>query len=167
MQLDNTDLEIVRLLSEDGRASYSDISKSIGVSAGTVRNRIKHMRSAGFLHVKGWLDPYRSGVGVHAILLVKVRCGRVDEAISALADLDETGYVATLAGSWDAVVDAFCDDVAHLRRLIHDKIQRIDGVLDFSTHVVTETKYESSVNFLGIYSDSRGGTAPPVPPTGV
>lgn len=167
MQLDNTDLEIVRILSEDGRASYSDISKTVGVSAGTVRNRINLMRSAGLLHVKGWLDPYRSGVGVNAILLLKVRSGRVNEVISELADLDETGYVATLVGSWDAVANAFCGDVAHLRRFIHDKIQRIDGVLDVSTHVVTETKYESSVNFLGIYSDSRHGAASLAPPTRV
>lgn len=123
------------------------------------------MRSAGLLHVKGWLDPYRSGVGVNAILLLKVRSGWVDAVIRDLADLDETGYVATLVGSWDAVVDAFCGDVAHLRRFIHDKIHRIDGVLDISTHVVTETDYASSVNFLGIYSDANAGAASASPPT--
>ena len=61
MKLDTTDREIIRLLTQDGRASYSDISKQVGVSVGTVRNRITAMRESGVLHLNVWLDPYRVG----------------------------------------------------------------------------------------------------------
>lgn len=138
--LDDIDREIVRTLQEDGRISYSDISKAVGVSAGTVRNRINLMRSSGILSVNVWLDPSLSGLGIHATLLLKVRPGQLVEVADALSGLDEAGYVATLAGAYDAVADVFCRDIAHLRLLIHDKVQQIDGVVDVTTNLVTENK---------------------------
>lgn len=148
-RLDDVDLEIVRMLHQDGRSSYSDISRVIGVSAGTVRNRIDRMRSSGLLNFNVWLDPHCSGLGVQATLLVKVQPRQLAETANALADMEETGYVATLAGAYDIVADVFCHDVVDLRRLIHEKVQQIEGVLDVSTNLVTETKRRSSLDPRG------------------
>ena len=155
MKLDDTDLEIVRILYEDGRSSYSDISKILGVSAGTVRNRISRMRSSGMLSFNVWLDPYRSGMGVHATLLVKVQPSQLTEAADELASLEQTGYVATLAGAYDIVADVFCRDVLDLRRLIHQQVQKIEGVVDVSTNVVTENKFQSKRSVLGVFTPPK------------
>ena len=155
MALDDIDLEIVRILHEDGRSSYSDISKVVGVSAGTVRNRIGRMRSSGILYFDVWLDPHRSGLGVHATLLIKVKPRRLAETADALAGLDETAYVATLAGAYDIVADVFCRDVLDLRRLIHDEVQQVEGVVDVSTHIVTENKPQAKLNPHGAFTPQK------------
>ena len=155
MKIDAVDLEIVRILSEDARASYSGIAKVVGVSVGTVRNRINHMRASQMLRFNVWLDPYRSGLGVNATLLLKVRAGELDEVIATLIALDETGYVATVAGDHDAQLDAFCRDIPHLSRFIHEKVQKIEGVTEVTTHLVTDIKYESSINLLGIIDQAE------------
>lgn len=160
MQLDDLDLEIVRILSEDGRTSYSAMSKALGVSVGTVRNRVNLMRDTGTLYFNVWLDPQRSGIGVHATLLLKVQAGRIPEVTQAMIDLDETGYVATMAGEYDLLVDTFCRNVAHLGRLIHDEIQTLEGVIEVRSLVVTDIKHESSLNIRGVInkSDESGGS---------
>ena len=155
VHLDDTDRKIVRILQEDGRTSYSDISKAVGVSAGTVRNRIKQMRSSGILSVNVRLDPSLSGLGIHATLLLKVRPGQLAEVADALSDLEESGYVATLAGAYDAVADVFCRDIAHLRLLIHDKVQKIDGVVDVTTNLVTGNRHQSSLDTIASTQPSR------------
>ena len=155
VKLDDIDLGIVRTLREDGRSSYSDISKIVGVSAGTVRNRISRMRSSGMLFFDVWLDPHRSGLGVHATLLMKVKPRRLAETADALAGLDETAYVATLAGAYDIVADVFCRDVVDLRRLIHDKVQQIEGVVDVSTNLVTESKHQTKLNVEGALTPQK------------
>ena len=154
MQLDDLDLAIVRILSDDGRTSYSAMSKALGVSVGTVRNRVNLMRDTGTLYFNVWLDPHRSGIGVHATLLLKVQAGRIPEVTQTLIDLDETGYVATLAGEHDVLADAFCRDIAHFRRLVHDEIQTITGVIEVRSLVVTDIKYESSLNIRGVINKS-------------
>ena len=154
LELDDLDLDIVRILSVDGRASYSEMSKTLGVSVGTVRNRVNHMRATGMLYFNVWLDPHRSGIGVIATLLLKVQAGRLPAVTSTLIDLDETGYVATLAGEHDLLTDIFCRDVSHLGRLVHDEIQTIEGVIEVRSYVVTDIKYESSLNIGGVISKS-------------
>ena len=155
VQLDDIDRKIVRSLQEDGRISYSDISKAVGVSAGTVRNRINQMRSSGILSVNVWLDPSLSGLGIHATLLLKVRPGHLVEVADALSGLEEAGYVATLAGAYDAVADVFCRDIAHLRLLIHDKVQQIDGVVDVTTNLVTQNKHPVSLDIATLAPPRR------------
>ncbi len=150
MQLDHIDREIVRLLGEDGRATYSQISKAIGVSIGTVRNRVTAMRESGALHLNVWLDPYRVGLGITATFLIRVEAGKVDEVVTQVADLDSTGYVAVIAGDHDLMVDAFCRDVPHLNEVLHNQVQQIDGVLSVTSYLVTDIRYESSLNLASL-----------------
>ena len=46
-------------------------------------------------------------------------------------------------GAYDIVADVFCRDIVDLRRLIHEKIQQIEGVVDVSTNLVTEKQTPS------------------------
>ncbi len=153
LKLDETNREIVRLLAEDARASYSEISKEIGVSVGTVRNRIAQLRETGALHLNVWLDPNRVGLGVTATCLFKVRAGYLDDVVDALVALPATGYIAVLAGDHDLVVDTFCRDIPHLNTVLQQQFQTIDGVDSVTSYVVTEIKYQSSVNLSGMLDE--------------
>lgn len=159
MQLDRIDREIVRQLSKDGRASYSHISKIVGVSIGTVRNRITAMRDSGALHLNVWLDPYRVGLGITATFLIRVEAGAIDEVAAAISDLDSTGYVAVVAGDHDLMVDAFCRDVPHLNEVLHNEVQKIPGVLSVTSYLVTDIRFESSINLSSLMEDDTAEIA--------
>ena len=73
---------------------------------------------------------------------------------STLIDLVETGYVATLAGEHDVLTDVFCRDAFHLSRLVHDEIQTIEGVIEVRCYLVTDIKYESSLNIRSVINKS-------------
>ena len=150
MQLDATDQAIIRFLSSDGRASYSEISKSVGVSVGTVRNRITHLRESGALHLNIWIDPYKVGLGIAATFLIRVEAGKLDSVIDALVPLDSTGYIASIAGDHDLVADVFCADVPHMNDILRNQIEPIDGVVSVTSYLVTGVKYDSNVNIVGL-----------------
>ncbi len=146
LQLDATDRAIVRCLSEDARATYSEISKEIGVSIGTVRNRLTALRESGALHLNVWLDPNRTGSGVNATCLLRVEAGKMPAVAEALIPMAATGYIAVVTGDHDLVVDIFCRDVPHLNEVLHDQIHPLDGVTSVTSYLVTEIKYQSHVN---------------------
>lgn len=158
MQLDHIDKAIIRLLSDDGRSTYSDMAKSVGVSVGTVRNRVTALRDSGALHLNIWLDPNKVGYGVNVTSLIKVRAGTLDDVTDALIALESTGYVAIIAGEHDLIVDIFCRDVPHLNRVLKDEIQQIDGVVSVTSHLVTEIKYESKFNIADILENGEQPT---------
>ena len=158
MQLDHIDKAIIRLLSDDGRSTYSDMARLVGVSVGTVRNRVTALRDSGALHLNIWLDPNKVGYGVNVTSLIKVRAGTLDDVTDALIDLESTGYVAIIAGEHDLIVDIFCRDVPHLNRVLKDEIQQIDGVVSVTSHLVTEIKYESKFNIADILENGEQPT---------
>jgi Lrp/AsnC family leucine-responsive transcriptional regulator len=45
--MDDTDKEIIEILKQDGRATYSDIGKRVELSEGAVRKRIKALVDSG------------------------------------------------------------------------------------------------------------------------
>lgn len=155
LQLDATDQAIVRFLSTDGRATYSEISKSVGVSIGTVRNRITQMRETGALHLNVWLDPYKVGLGIAATFLIRVEPGKLDEVIESLKPLDSTGYIAAVAGDHDLVVDAFYRDVPHLNEVLRNDIESVEGIVSVTSYLVTEIKYDSTVNIAGLLDETQ------------
>lgn len=154
--LDGIDKHIVRVLSEDGRATYSEIAKMVGVSVNTVRNRVREMRASGALHFNVWLDPYGVDLGVSATFMIRVRPGTIESVAKDLEALDATGYIALLAGDHDITGDAFCSDVPHLNTLLREGIQTIDGVESVTTYLVTDVKYTSSMNIAGLLRDDEG-----------
>ena len=70
--------EIIRLLQEDGRLPYGIIASKLGVSAGTVRNRVSRMRDAGVAVV----DPIAVDYASDAMLGIKVAAGVTPEAVA-------------------------------------------------------------------------------------
>lgn len=150
MKLDQVDFDIIRILTEDGRASYSDISKSVGVSIGTVRNRITALRESGALHLNVWLDPAKVGLGVTTTFLLRVQAGALDDVVEAVSALDSTGYVAVIVGDHDLMIDVFCRDVPHLNRVLREEIRPIPGVESVTSYLVTEVRYDSSANMVDL-----------------
>lgn len=155
MQLDNIDWQIIRLLSEDGRASYSQISQEVGVSVGTVRNRITALRESGALHLNVWVDPYRVGLGIAATLLIRVEAGSLDAVADAVTELDSTGYVAVIAGDHDLMADVFCRDVPHLDQVLRTEVESIDGVFSVTSYLVTQVRYESNTNMASLFTTDK------------
>lgn len=115
------------------------------------------MRDSGSLHLRVWLDPKRAGVGLAATFLLRVRPEAIDGVVDALAALDTSGYLATLAGGHDIMVDVFCRDVSHLNEVLHRQVQTIDGVESVTTYLITDIKYESNLNISSLLNGSSDG----------
>ncbi len=70
--VDEIDLSILKILQKDTRISYREIAKEVGVSVGTVHNRIKKMVENGvitdFIPV---INPKMLGMDFTAVIMVK------------------------------------------------------------------------------------------------
>ena len=126
--LDPLDQGIVHELQEDGRRSYREIARKLGVPEGTVRFRARRMMSEGLLRVVAIPDPFRLGYRVLAFVLLNVEPGRQRQVIDALVRLSEVTYVSSLAGRVDVYMQVVCRDHDHLFELLSDVIPAIGGV---------------------------------------
>ncbi len=57
MTLDESSKDIISLLQRDGRKSYAEIGKAVGLSEAAVRQRVSKLTDAGIMQIVAVTDP--------------------------------------------------------------------------------------------------------------
>jgi DNA-binding Lrp family transcriptional regulator len=107
VELNETDIKILKNLLEDARFSSRQIAKNVGVSVGTVLSRIKKMEDDGL--IKGYsviLDHEKLGYELTVVTEITVSKGRLTEMENEIAKIPNVCGVYDVTGLTDAVIIA-------------------------------------------------------------
>lgn len=135
--LDSIDRRLVGLLRQDGRRSYSDMARSIGMSVAAVKRRVDRLQHDGVISgFTAQIDHARLGWTVQAFAEVRFT-GRtsVDDIIRIASSVPEVQAVHTLAGDPDALVQIRARDLPHLK-LVIDQLRGAGAVTGTRTLMV-------------------------------
>jgi len=132
--LDDVDRSIIETLQRDGRRSYSQIAKEVGLSEGAVRRRVQQLRDNGVIQIVAVTDPLQLGFTRQALVGIKVE-GDVRQVAEKIVPFPEVDYVVMCAGSFDLLVELVCEDDDRLLRILNDQIRSIPGVSATETFV--------------------------------
>jgi len=131
MKLDAVNRRIVESLQRDGRRSFTDIARELGISETAVRARVHRLTDEGVIEILAVTNPMMVGFDVMAMIGV-----RADGGLRAIADevgdWDESSYVVILSGSFDLLVEVVCSDKHHLLELT-ERLRAVDGVTTTET----------------------------------
>lgn len=137
------DMQLVDALRADGRASYAELARLVGLSSSAVHERVGKLESSGVITAyRAVVSPRAIGVGVTAIVGVAPGENGQDEIIAAaLQAMPEVESCYSVAGD-----DAFLVTlrVASVDELHHSlgRLRGIDGVARTRTTVVLATRFE-------------------------
>jgi Lrp/AsnC family transcriptional regulator for asnA, asnC and gidA len=134
VQLDAVSKSIVEQLQEDGRRSYAEIGKAVGLSEAAVRQRVQKLTDAGVMQIVAVTDPMQLGFYRQAMIGVRVS-GDTRLIADKLAALSAVDYVVLTAGAFDLLVEVVCENDDDLITLLNSEIRSIDGVLSTETFV--------------------------------
>ncbi|WP_018155301.1 Lrp/AsnC family transcriptional regulator [Demetria terragena] len=129
--LDDKAKRIIEELQRDGRATYGEIGRAVGLSEAAVRQRVGKLISNGTLQIVAVTNPFQVGFGRIALVGIKV-AGEVSAAADAVTALEQVTYVVVTAGNFDIVAEVVCSDDAELVDLL-GAVRRIPGVTDTET----------------------------------
>lgn len=133
-QLDEVSKQIIEQLQMDGRKSYAEIGKVVGLSEAAVRQRVQKLTESGVMQIVAVTDPLRLGFARQA--MVGIKCsGDTAGVAEALAKIPSIDYVVLTAGSFDIMVELVCEDDDHLIALLNQRIRNIPGVVSSETFV--------------------------------
>jgi len=132
--LDDVSKAIIEQLQEDGRRSYSEIGKAVGLSEAAVRQRVQKLTEAGVMQVVAVTDPMQLGFFRQAMVGVRV-AGDSRIIAEKLGEIPAVDYVVLTAGSFDILVELVCEDDDDLIELLNERIRRIEGVRETETFV--------------------------------
>jgi len=144
--MDAIDLKILEILQDDGRASHSDIAKTVGLSAPSVGERIKKLEGNGI--IKRYvciLDPLRVKRQITAFIAI-----RLDKPIHAKAfikrieELEDVQECFHVTGDMDYLLKIRTRSTTTLEKLITEDLRPLDGVVSTRTSVILSANKEET-----------------------
>ena len=134
MQLDDVSKAIIEQLQTDGRRSYAEIGKAVGLSEAAVRQRVQKLTDSNVMQVVAVTDPMQLGFYRQAMIGIRVT-GDTTVIAARLSEIAAVDYVVLTAGSFDILAEIVCEDDEQLIDLLNKEIRGIDGVQSTETFV--------------------------------
>lgn len=134
--LDRLDKEILKILQEDGRISFSKIAQMLNMSESTIHMRIKRLRELGIL--RGFyadIDMEKIGLKVLAFVQLKADPKKYEQVLNVLKEMKEVAEIYDVTGEYYALVKVVVPSNEDLAKVL-DEIGKLDGVTDTYTMIV-------------------------------
>ncbi|HLP22985.1 MAG TPA: Lrp/AsnC family transcriptional regulator [Microbacteriaceae bacterium] len=132
--LDAASKAIIEQLQADGRRSYAEIGKAVGLSEAAVRQRVQKLTDSGFMQIVAVTDPLQMGFTRQAMIGIRAT-GDTRELADQLAAIPEIEYVVLTGGSFDLMVEVVCENDEDLLALLNSTIRTLPGVASTETFV--------------------------------
>jgi len=134
--LDDINRRLIALLRNDGRMPCATLARHLGISRGTVQNRIDRLvASRVVLGFTVRLGSDGEGAGVRAIMAIEVRSSDTRAVVAALRRMPEVGRVHSTNGRWDLVAELATPDLAALDRALTE-IRALKAVANSETSIL-------------------------------
>lgn len=134
VQFDEVSKAIIEQLQADGRRSYAQIGKAVGLSEAAVRQRVQKLTESGVMQIVAVTDPMQLGFSRQAMIGVRV-AGDTRNVADRLASMPAVDYMVLTAGSFDILAEVICENDDDLIALLNEDIRSIPGVLSTETFV--------------------------------
>jgi Lrp/AsnC family transcriptional regulator for asnA, asnC and gidA len=122
---------------KDAKKSYVDIGEIVNLSAGAVHVRVKKMEASKIIKGAGiFVDPHQLGWDITAFLGIYLdKSNLYNDVASELKNIPEVVNINYTTGIYSIFAKIVCRDTVHLRDVLHDKIQKVQGIQRTETFI--------------------------------
>ena len=140
--LDAADRKLVAALAEDGQASSGELAENLGVTAPTIRARMKNLISQGMLRVAGMVDPFKiKGLSVALVGIKLMSHMQLDEKLEEISQLPDVNWAAVVTGRYDILVEVVTtEDIADLYNFLDQALSSVGGIASSESFVVMKAR---------------------------
>ena len=140
LSMDALDKKILELLSVDGRKSYRKISRELGVSVGTIHNRVDKLTKSGIINkFVPVIDHEKLGYTLTAIIGLEIKGGTVAHLTDKEPFKNNLLAVYDVTGQFDGIVIAKFKNTFELNKFIK---------LLLNEDIVTRTYTQTVLNIV-------------------
>ena len=137
--MDSTDLQLIALLRQDARASVATLARKLGVSRGTVTNRIRKLEDEGV--VVGYTVRLRPDVQtsrISAWMCIAVEGNQTRAVIATLLGEPGVAGLHDTNGRWDLLAELRAANLGELAEVL-ERVRLIKGIASTETSIHLQT----------------------------
>ena len=149
-EIDQLDKKILSILMNNAKRPYTDIAQELFVSGGTIHVRMKKLEDAGI--VKSYnleVDHAKLGYDIVAFLGIYLDKSSLYMSVAdQLKEIPEIVAAHYTTGLYNIFAQIVCRDTNHLRQILHEKIQPINGIQRTETFISLEKSIDRQIDVL-------------------
>ena len=135
--LDALDQQIVQLLIENARSSYSEIGQKVGISRVAVKQRIQALEQRGVIEeYTTVINPQKISGAVSCYFDLETQPETLMQVISTLEGNDTVTQIYRVTGRNKLHVHAVAASREEMEKLIREVIDPLPGVIDCSCNII-------------------------------
>ena len=126
--MDDLDRSLIAALRHDGRAPLSKLADILGVSRGTIQNRLDRLMEEGV--ITGFTVRTRELPDerkVRAVAMLEVAGRHTPSVVRQLRQVSEIGSLYTTNGAWDLVAEIETRDLVEFDKVLA-RMRGVDGI---------------------------------------
>jgi Lrp/AsnC family leucine-responsive transcriptional regulator len=145
--LNKIDRHILRVLQNDGRITYADLARQVGLTTTPCIERVKRLEREGF--IRGYsarVEPEYLDAGL--IIFIQIKLDRTsknsfDNFRTDVVNLQQVQECYLVAGNFDYLLKVRVADMAAYREFLGETLLSVPGVLESTSIVVMEAVKET------------------------
>jgi len=148
LKIDNTDLKILEILMQDAKRPYTEVAKKANVSQGTIHVRMNKMEEAGVVEKNTLKVNYaKLGYDITAFIGIYLeKSALYEKVLEKLKLIQEITSIHYTTGNYSMFVKIHCRDTNHLKVVLHDKIQHVEGIDRTETMISLEESLDRNLS---------------------
>lgn len=155
LELDKTDLKILEILMQDAKRPYTEVARKALVSQGTIHVRMGKLEEAGIVERTTLKVNYaKLGFDITAFIGIYLEKSALYESVLAmLKTIQEITSIHYTTGNYSMFVRIHCRDTNHLKEVLHDKIQHVEGIERTETMISLEESLDRNLDLSALLTD--------------
>lgn len=149
-EVDNVDLKILEILRDDAKKPFTEVARKVNVSQGTIHVRMNKMEDAGIVEKTTLKINYtKLGYDITAFIGIFLeKSALYDKVVARLKEIQEITSIHYTTGNYSMFVKIHCRDTNHLKEVLHDKMQQVDGIERTETMISLEESLDRNLNLI-------------------
>lgn len=146
-KLSTIDRNILRILQDDGRITYAELARQVGLTTTPCIERVRRLERDGYIrNYSTVVNPDQLDAGL--IVFVQIRLDRTSKDTFAqfkagVMDLPEVQECYLVSGSFDYLIKARLADMAEYRVFLEESLLSVPAVQESTSIVVMEAIKET------------------------
>jgi DNA-binding Lrp family transcriptional regulator len=135
-----TDLKIISALDADGRVSYAEISRSLGISISTVAKKVKSLIKDKVIEIKAMPNPHRLGQTAHALIAIRASVNGLEDVCDRLIPYSSINLLVAILGRFNLLASVEFTNWDDMHNFISSDLASISNISDMEVFFTKDDK---------------------------
>ena len=145
--LDDIDLKILDIITQNARIPFKDVADKVGVSRAAVHQRVNRMIDDEIITGSGYnIDPKKVEYSTCSYMGIYLEKGSLySEVVEKLEHIPEVVECHYTTGQYAIFIKVYAKNNEHLKSILSGRIQKINGIASTETFISLEESFKRTI----------------------